>query len=136
VDLANHDKNLSSAGAIQIMPKKGSIQRPRANSQKILPIYEKDALAHTLANASIDVDEIPEQMPMNSQDESSDEGSRREAEFHVLSDASSDAEIDLVTELIEQKEAPNQNSVKIQAAAGQRKMRIRQTNMKTKQRRR
>jgi hypothetical protein len=28
VDRANHDKNLSSAGAIQFMPKKGSIQRP------------------------------------------------------------------------------------------------------------
>jgi hypothetical protein len=90
-----------------------------------LPIYEKDALAHTFANASIDVDKIPEQKQLNSQDESSDEGSRREAEFHVLPDVSSDAEIDLVTELIEQKEAPNQNRVIFQAAAGQRKMRIR-----------
>jgi hypothetical protein len=68
VDRTNHDKNLSSAGTIQFMPKKGSIQRPRAKSQKVLPIYEKDALAHTFANASMDVDEIPEQLPMNSQD--------------------------------------------------------------------
>jgi hypothetical protein len=34
-------------------------------------------------------------------------GSRPEAEFHVLSEASSDAEADLVVDLIEQKEAPN-----------------------------
>jgi hypothetical protein len=104
------------------MPKKGSTQRPRAKSQKILPIYEKDALAHTFANASIDIDAIPEQMPMSNQDESSDEGSRREAEFHVLPDASPDAEIDFVTELIEPKEASDQNRVKLQAAAGQRRM--------------
>jgi hypothetical protein len=87
-----------------------------------LPIYEKDALAHSFANASIDVVEIPEQMKMNSQDESSNEGSRREAEFYVLPDASSDAEVDLVTELIEQKEASNQNRVKLQGASGLRKM--------------
>jgi hypothetical protein len=79
VDWANHDKNLSSAGAIQFMPKKGSIQRLRTKSQKVLPIYEKDALAHTFANANIDVDEIPEQKQLNSRDENSDEGSSREA---------------------------------------------------------
>jgi hypothetical protein len=136
VDRANHDKNLSSAGAIQFMPMKGSIQSPRAKSQKILPIYQKDALAHTFATASIDVDEIPEQMQMNSQYESSYEGSRLEAEFHVLPDASSDAEIDLVTEFVEQKEASHQNRVKLQATAGQRKMRIRKnyTEHKIKQR--
>jgi hypothetical protein len=70
------------------MTKKGSIQLPRANSQKILPNYQKDALAQTFANARIYVDEIPEQMHPNSQDESSDGGFWREAKFHGLSDAS------------------------------------------------
>jgi hypothetical protein len=79
-----------------------------------LPIYRKDALVHTFATASIDVDEIPEQMQLNSQDESSDDGSRREAEFHVLFESSPD---EIVPEADEQKEMSNQNRVTLQAAA-------------------
>jgi hypothetical protein len=70
-----------------------------------LLIYRKDTLAHTFAIASIDVDEIPEQEQLNSQDESSDDGSRPEADFHVLSDASPD---EVVPEADEQKEGSNQ----------------------------
>jgi hypothetical protein len=66
------------------MPKKGSFQHSRIKSQKALPIYHKDASTHTQAIASIDVDEISEPMQLNCQDESSDDGSRREATFHVL----------------------------------------------------
>jgi hypothetical protein len=58
-------------------------------------------LAHTFATASIDVDEIPEQMQLNRQDESFDQGSGLEAEFHVLSDVSPD---EVVPEKDEQKE--------------------------------
>jgi hypothetical protein len=129
VDRANQDKNLSSAGAIQFMPKKGSNQRPRAKSQKILPIYQKDALAHTFATASIDVDEISDQMQLNNQDESSDDGSRREAEFHILSDASLD---EMVPEADEQKEVSNQNRVELQAEVGPKLKRIRANHDKKK----
>jgi hypothetical protein len=113
VDRANHDKNLSSAGAIPIMPQKGSFQLLRAMSQKILPIYYKDAQAHTQAMASIDVEEIPDVMQLNSQDESSDTGSKRQTETRSIPEASLEAE---VTEADDQKGESSQNRAKLQAA--------------------